>query len=251
MQRARVTVRGGVQGVGFRPHAWRLAGELALGGWVSNTAEGVLIEVEGRAESIDAFVRALEARRPPSARIESLEVAPVAPRGEREFAIRPSAHAAAPSAAILPDLATCPDCLRELFDPRDRRHRYPFINCTHCGPRYSIVEALPYDRARTSMRAFAMCPACRAEYENPAARRFHAQPNACPACGPALALWDDDGRVLAGRHDALRDAAQPCAPGASSRSRASAASTSWSMRATRKRSSACGCASAARRSRSR
>jgi hydrogenase maturation protein HypF len=208
VQRARVTVRGGVQGVGFRPHAWRLAGELALGGWVSNTAEGVLIEVEGRAESIDAFVRALDARRPPSARIESLEVASIAPRGEREFAIRPSARAAAPSAAILPDLATCPECLRELFDARDRRHLYPFINCTHCGPRYSIVQALPYDRERTTMRGFTMCPACRAEYEDPAERRFHAQPNACPACGPALALWDEDGRVFAARHDALLDAAQ-------------------------------------------
>ena len=208
MQRVRVKVRGGVQGVGFRPHAWRLAGELALGGWVRNTAEGVLIEVEGRAESIDAFVRALEARRPPSARIETLEVASIAPRGEHEFAIRPSARGAAPSAAILPDLATCPDCVRELFDPGDRRHLYPFTNCSHCGPRYSIVEALPYDRERTTMRAFAMCPACRAEYAEPANRRYHAQPNACPACGPALALWGADGRVLAGRHEALRKAAQ-------------------------------------------
>jgi len=208
VQRARVTVRGGVQGVGFRPHAWRLAGELALGGWVSNTAQGVLIEVEGRAEAIDAFVHALEARRPPSARIESLEVAPVAPRGEREFAIRPSARADSLSAAILPDLATCPECLREILDPRDRRYRYPFTNCTHCGPRYSVVEALPYDRERTTMRAFAMCPACAAEYADPAERRFHAQPNACPACGPVLALWDADGRVLAERHDALLGSAQ-------------------------------------------
>ncbi len=208
MHRARVTVRGGVQGVGFRPHAWRLAGELALGGWVSNSAEGVLIEVEGRAEAIDAFVRALEARRPASARIEALEVAAIAPRGEREFAIRPSRRDAAPSAAILPDLATCPECLRELFDARDRRHLYPFTNCTHCGPRYSIVQALPYDRERTTMRAFAMCPACRAEYEDPVERRFHAQPNACPACGPALALWDAQGRVLAGKQDALLRSAQ-------------------------------------------
>jgi hydrogenase maturation protein HypF len=208
VQRARVTVRGGVQGVGFRPHAWRLAGELALGGWVSNTAEGVLIEVEGRAEAIDAFVRGLEARRPPSARIESIEIAPIAPRGEREFAIRPSARALGPSAAILPDLATCPECLREMLDPRDRRYLYPFTNCTHCGPRYSIVGALPYDRERTTMRAFAMCPACGAEYRDPRDRRFHAQPNACPACGPQLALWDEAGRTLAARHDALLGAAR-------------------------------------------
>ncbi len=208
MQRARVSVRGGVQGVGFRPHAWRLAGELGLGGWVSNSAEGVLIEVEGRAEAIEAFVQALEARRPPSARIESLEVAALDPLGEREFSIRPSLREAAPTAAILPDLATCPECLREMLDPRDRRHLYPFTNCTRCGPRFSIVQGLPYDRERSTMRAFAMCPACRAEYEYPGDRRFHAQPNACPVCGPALALWDEDGRVLAGRHEALLRAAQ-------------------------------------------
>lgn len=208
MQRARVTVRGGVQGVGFRPHAYRLAGELALGGWVRNSAEGVLIEVEGRADAIDAFISALEARRPASARIEALEVAAIAPRGEREFAILPSRREAAPTAAILPDLATCPECLRELLDARDRRHRYPFTNCTHCGPRFSIVQSLPYDRDRTTMRAFGMCRACRAEYDDPADRRFHAQPNACPDCGPALALWDAQGQVLAGRHAALLQAAR-------------------------------------------
>ena len=156
----------------------------ALCGWVSNSAEGVLIEVEGRAEAIDAFVHALEARRPPSARIESLEVAALDPLGEREFSIRPSLREAAPTAAILPDLATCPECLREMLDPRDRRHLYPFTNCTRCGPRFSIVQGLPYDRERSTMRAFAMCPACRAEYEDPAHRRFHAEPNACPICGP-------------------------------------------------------------------
>jgi len=208
VRRARVTVRGAVQGVGFRPHAWRLATEYALGGWVSNCADGVLIEVEGRAEAIDAFVGALEARRPPSARIEALEVAAIAPRGEPGFAIRDSLRAGTLSAAILPDLATCPECLREMLDPRDRRHLYPFTNCTHCGPRYSILQALPYDRAATTMRTFAMCPACRAEYDDPADRRFHAQPNACPACGPALALWDAQGRVLAERNDALQRAAQ-------------------------------------------
>ena len=208
MQRARVSVRGGVQGVGFRPHAWRLADELGLGGWVSNSAEGVLIEIEGRAEAIDAFVRALEARRPPSARIESLEVAALEPVGEREFSIRPSRSEAAPTAAILPDLATCPECLREMLDPLDRRYLYPFTNCTHCGPRFSIVQGLPYDRERSTMRAFVMCPACRAEYDDPAERRFHAQPNACPVCGPALALWDEDGRVLAARHEALLRAAR-------------------------------------------
>jgi hydrogenase maturation protein HypF len=153
-------------------------------------------------------VRALRARRPPAARIESLEVAPIAPRGERGFSIRASSRAEGLSAAILPDLATCPECLREIFDPRDRRYLYPFTNCTHCGPRYSIVQALPYDRERTTMRGFAMCPACRAEYADPAERRFHAQPNACPACGPQLTLWDEAGRALAARHDALAGAAQ-------------------------------------------
>ncbi len=208
MRRARVTVRGAVQGVGFRPHAYRLAAELELGGWVSNSADGVLIEVEGRAEAIDAFVDALEARRPPSARIEALEVAAIAPRGEPGFAIRGSRRAGALSAAILPDLACCPECLREMLDPHNRRYLYPFTNCTHCGPRYSILQALPYDRDATTMRAFAMCTACRAEYEDPADRRFHAQPNACAACGPSLALWDAAGQVLARRHDALLRAAQ-------------------------------------------
>jgi hydrogenase maturation protein HypF len=208
VRRARIKVRGAVQGVGFRPHAWRLAAELALDGWVSNSAEGVLIEVEGRAGAIDAFVHALEARRPASAQIEALEVAAIAPRGETGFAIRPSRNEGPLSAAILPDLATCPECLRELLDPRHRRYLYPFTNCSHCGPRYSIVQALPYDRERTTMRAYVMCPACRAEYENPADRRFHAEPIACPACGPALALWDAAGQVLAQRHAALLQAAQ-------------------------------------------
>jgi len=208
VQRARVTVRGGVQGVGFRPHAWRLAGEHALGGWVSNTAEGVAIEIEGRADAIEAFLRDLEARAPASARIESLEVRALAPRGERGFAIRTSEREGPPSTAILPDLATCPDCLRELLDPRDRRHRYPFLNCTQCGPRYSLVQGLPYDRVRTTMRDFTMCPVCQAEYDDPADRRFHAQPNACPHCGPQLALWDQAGNTLAARDEALRGAAK-------------------------------------------
>jgi hydrogenase maturation protein HypF len=207
-QRARIVVRGAVQGVGFRPHAYRLAAEFALGGWVSNSVDGVLIEVEGRAEAIDAFVHALEARRPASARIEALETVPIAPRGESAFAIRGSRREGALSAAILPDLATCAECLRELLDPQDRRYLYPFTNCTHCGPRYSILQTLPYDRAGTTMSAFAMCPACRAEYDDPADRRFHAQPNACPACGPSLALWDAAGRTLAERHDALLQAAR-------------------------------------------
>jgi hydrogenase maturation protein HypF len=195
-QRVRLLIRGAVQGVGFRPYVFRLARELGLGGWVGNSAQGVTIEVEGPAAAVRAFLVRLEPERPPRSFIQSLEPTFLDPAGLGEFAIRPSEESGAPTALILPDIATCPDCLRELFDPHDRRFGYPFINCTHCGPRFSIIERLPYDRPYTSMHGFAMCPRCAAEYANPADRRFHAQPNACPECGPRAQLWDRDGRVL-------------------------------------------------------
>ncbi len=192
-----------MQGVGFRPFVYRLASELKLTGWVINSAQGALIEAEAEATALDAFVARLHSELPPHARIERLEIEILPPQGATQFEIRHSEGGGAKTALILPDLALCPDCQRELLDPHDRRYRYPFINCTHCGPRYSIIHDLPYDRAATTMRDFIMCPDCRAEYENPLDRRFHAQPVACPNCGPQIALWDRAGVVLSVRDEAL------------------------------------------------
>jgi hydrogenase maturation protein HypF len=208
IRRVRIDVRGAVQGVGFRPFVFQCATKLGLVGWVENTSFGVRLEAEGEADGIAALRRAIEESPPPNASIASVEVEELEPRAEEAFVIRTSVSQGARVAQILPDLATCEDCLGELFDPKDRRYLYPFINCTHCGPRYSIVEDVPYDRARTSMRHFAMCPACRAEYEDPLNRRFHAEPNACPVCGPRLSLWDGGGAIVAQDYDALLEAAE-------------------------------------------
>jgi hydrogenase maturation protein HypF len=204
--RLRVVIRGAVQGVGFRPFVYRLAAEMGLPGWVINSAQGVFIEVEGSQAPLQEFVRRLDTDKPPRAFIQSLEHSLLDPVGFTAFEIRHSDESGPRTALILPDIATCPDCQREIFDPANRRHRYPFTNCTNCGPRFSIILALPYDRPNTTMRGFSMCPACRAEYENPLDRRFHAQPNACPVCGPQLALWNAAGEALAVRDDALRGA---------------------------------------------
>ena len=197
-------MRGRVQGVGFRPVVFRLARELGLRGWVRNDAGGAEVALAGEAEAIGRFRAELPGRLPAAADIQGVEetAAPGAiPAG---FEIRMSEEGGgARTAGILPDLATCPDCLREILDPKDRRHRYPFANCTHCGPRFSIIEALPYDRANTTMRGFAMCPACEAEYRDPGNRRFHAQPNACPVCGPKLSWMGEDGRVRGAGDEAL------------------------------------------------
>ncbi|HEX3978903.1 MAG TPA: carbamoyltransferase HypF [Solirubrobacteraceae bacterium] len=195
--RVRVRVRGTVQGVGFRPYVYRLAGELALAGFVFNDAHGVVAEVEGCDAAVDAFLARLGPEAPPLAVVEEVvgEARPAC--GESAFAIRESPHGGVPDAPITPDTAACPDCLRELRDPADRRFRYPFINCTNCGPRFTIVRGVPYDRPLTTMAGFAMCADCRAEYEDPADRRFHAQPNACPRCGPRVALVSRGGAVVA------------------------------------------------------
>jgi hydrogenase maturation protein HypF len=187
LQRRRLAVEGLVQGVGFRPFVHRLAARAGLAGFVLNDAGGVVIEVEGDAERLDAFAAALRAEAPPLARIEAVSTVEMEPLGVAGFAISPSARGA-PSTLVAPDAATCEDCLRELLDPADRRHRYPFINCTNCGPRFTIVRGIPYDRAHTTMAGFAMCADCRREYEDPDDRRFHAEPNACPACGPRLSM---------------------------------------------------------------
>lgn len=205
--RLRVTIRGAVQGVGFRPFIYRLATGMGLAGWISNTLQGVSIEVEGTQEQLGAFLLGIEREKPPHAFIQSLEPSFLDPVGYRDFTIHHSDASGAATVVVLPDIATCRDCLKEISTPGERRYRYPFTNCTNCGPRFSIIEALPYDRPHTSMREFAMCPACRAEYDDPLDRRFHAQPIACPVCGPHLELWDREGSSLATHDDALYAAA--------------------------------------------
>ncbi|MCS6951807.1 MAG: carbamoyltransferase HypF [Bryobacteraceae bacterium] len=193
--RKRIAISGIVQGVGFRPFVYRLAQELRLGGYVLNTSEGVLVEAEGHPEALERFLEGLRRRHPPFARIEEMIVTDAPPAGETEFAIRSSEETARPFVLVSPDLATCEDCYRDFTDPGNRRFRYPFTNCTHCGPRYTIIRDIPYDRPLTTMARFQMCSACQAEYDDPADRRFHAQPNACPRCGPRLTLlWE--GRVF-------------------------------------------------------
>jgi hydrogenase maturation protein HypF len=189
LRRLRVEIHGAVQGVGFRPFVYRLAADLDLLGWVINDTEGVFIEVEGAEAALARFLDRLPAETPPRAIVQSLNSTWLPPVGYAQFRIRHSDSSGAKTALILPDVATCPDCLAELLDPNDRRYRYPFTNCTNCGPRFSIIEALPYDRPNTTMRRFTMCPACQAEYDSPWDRRFHAQPNACLACGPRLTLF--------------------------------------------------------------
>ena len=180
-------VRGVVQGVGFRPFVYGLARRHGLGGFVLNDGDGVLIEVEGEAPELDSFELSLEREPPRLARVAALETTSVVPRGETEFSIAPS-RTAGRSALVPPDVATCDDCLRELFDPEDRRYRYPFVNCTQCGPRFTIVREVPYDRPNTTMAGFPLCRDCRREYEDPGDRRFHAEPIACPVCGPRLSM---------------------------------------------------------------
>jgi hydrogenase maturation protein HypF len=189
--RIQARVDGTVQGVGFRPFVYRLAADLGLAGWVRNDERGVELEVEGAREAIEAFLARLPAEAPPLARVEHVHAESRPVRGERSFLIAPSVRDVGSSSAdalVAPDCATCPDCLAELRDPGDRRYRYPFINCTNCGPRFTIVCGVPYDRPLTTMAGFRMCAVCRAEYEDPGDRRFHAQPNACPACGPRVRL---------------------------------------------------------------
>jgi hydrogenase maturation protein HypF len=186
--RVRARVEGTVQGVGFRPFVYRLAGELDLAGWVLNDERGVLLEVEGSAGAVDEFLRRVAADAPPLAAVEGVSSERLPPTGGTGFAIVSSTRGGEADAPVSPDSATCDDCLRDLFDPSDRRYRYPFVNCTNCGPRFTIVRGVPYDRPLTTMAGFEMCAVCRTEYEDPSDRRFHAQPNACPACGPSLSV---------------------------------------------------------------
>lgn len=188
VERWAVQARGLVQGVGFRPFVYRLATELGLAGWVRNDLLGAAIEVEGRVEALATFAQRLRAELPAPGYIDHWRQESCAPSGTRGFEVLASASAGEASAWILPDLATCDKCRRELFDPDDRRHGYPFLNCTHCGPRLTIIRELPYDRAGTTMASFMLCAACQREYDDPGDRRFHAQPTACPVCGPRLSV---------------------------------------------------------------
>jgi len=195
LERRRLRVAGLVQGVGFRPFVHGLAARHKLGGFVLNDGRGVVIEAEGEAGALDAFAAALSEEAPPLASVESVSSALLSPRGDREFTITASDPGRG-IARIPADTATCDDCVRELFDRFDRRYRYPFVNCTQCGPRFTIVRAVPYDRPNTTMAGFALCPECRREYEDPGDRRFHAEPVACPACGPKLSMPLEDAVAL-------------------------------------------------------
>ncbi len=206
-QRLRVRVEGTVQGVGFRPFVYRVATELGLGGWVLNDSRGVLIEAEGERRALEELLERLRTDAPPLAVVDRVNEETMAATGEVGFRITESEEGGEPEAAVSPDVATCEECLAELLDPGDRRHRYPFTNCTNCGPRFTIVRGVPYDRPLTTMASFEMCELCRAEYEDPLDRRFHAQPNACPVCGPSLRLADRAGRSLAEGNEPSLEAA--------------------------------------------
>jgi len=204
MQRWKWIITGGVQGVGFRPFVYKAALHAQVTGQISNTSQGVLIEVQGRSEQLRTFEQTFEATLPPLARIVTWERETTAPRpGESAFEILKSTGGQGHQVLISPDVATCADCIADMRDPDNRRHRYAFTNCTNCGPRYTITRSIPYDRASTSMSCFPLCPDCREEYENPLDRRFHAQPNACPVCGPRLWLTDRQGATVAANDDAV------------------------------------------------
>jgi len=207
--RRRIVCRGTVQGVGFRPAVYRLASSLRLGGLVLNSPEGVIIEVEGPSSAVEAFVDRLPRSLPALADLRDVDVSPVTPRGDDGFAVQPSEPGREVRGSLPPDTVLCPDCRAEMQDPDDRRYAYPFTTCTNCGPRFSVVTHLPYDRERTSMACFPLCPECAAEYGQPADRRFHAEPLCCPACGPRLWLTDAEGETTAegaGALGAARDA---------------------------------------------
>jgi hydrogenase maturation protein HypF len=213
LRAVRLHIRGVVQGVGFRPFVYRLAHSWGLAGWVLNGETGVEIHVEGASQALQGFLESLRTQPPPAARIAALDAEPALPQGFPEFVIRESRRQEHPTVRIAPDLPVCPSCLEELFDPHDRRCGYPYINCTDCGPRYSIILGLPYDRPQTTMKDWAMCPQCSEEYHDPADRRFHAQPVACPACGPGYRLRVGE-HVVEGSERAIAEAARLLRDGA-------------------------------------
>lgn len=203
IKRVKIIIKGAVQGVGFRPFVFNLASLLELKGWVLNSSEGVFIEAEGDECVLQNFIFRVEKEKPPLSFIQSFEYSFLDAKWYTDFKILQSDNKGSKSALILPDIGVCGQCLEEIFNPEDRRYLYPFTNCTNCGPRYSIIDRLPYDRRNTTMNIFEMCSECKAEYENPKNRRFHAQPNACPVCGPKIELCDVHGNVKAQNHEAL------------------------------------------------
>lgn len=204
--RLRLAVQGRVQGVGFRPFVFQLASQCHLSGWIENTPQGATIEIEGHSDDLELFQRLLPLQAPPTAKIETIATSSVSLRSEKGFFIRASQTYGTTLSVIPPDLGTCQECLYEINDPASRRYRYPFTTCTQCGPRYSIVEEIPFDRINTTMKQFPLCDACQKEYEDMAHRRFHAEAIACPTCGPHLELWDSKGKVLAKTEEALQQA---------------------------------------------
>ncbi len=208
IRRLKIIIQGAVQGVGFRPFVFRLANFMGLNGWVINSSQGVIIEVEGAPEFLNTFLLKVEKEKPSLASIASLEFSWLDPSGFTSFEVRKSDSKGEKTAFILPDISTCPDCLADIFDPDNRRYQYPFTNCTNCGPRFSIIQKLPYDRPNTTMVEFEMCDKCQEEYTDPGNRRFHAQPNACPDCGPHIQFWDNSGKVMASRHEAILKTAE-------------------------------------------
>jgi hydrogenase maturation protein HypF len=214
IQRMRLTIRGAVQGVGFRPFVYRLALELELVGWVKNSSQGLHVEVEGPSARLQEFLFRIEREKPSHSFIQSLESSFLDPIGYPSFVIEKSDDSGSKTALILPDIATCPECRAEIVDPTNRRFRYAFTNCTHCGPRFSIIQALPYDRPHTTMKKFTMCAKCQSEYDDPLNRRFHAQPNACSHCGPRLELWNTKGECISQCDAALVQAAAALREGA-------------------------------------
>jgi hydrogenase maturation protein HypF len=196
LKRVRLSLQGLLQGIGFRPFVYQLAHEIGLTGWVQNSPQGVAIEVEGDCEALEEFLQRLQKESPPDTVFQHAKSVYLEPSGYEDFRIKDSENSGDQTTIISPDIATCANCLQEIFDPSNRRYLYPFTNCTHCGPRFSIIESLPYDRQHTSMKRFQMCVACQHEYDNPKDRRFHAQPNACPDCGPQMELRDSVGSSI-------------------------------------------------------
>jgi len=204
--RIKISIKGAVQGVGFRPFIYKLAISLGLKGYVLNTPHGVIIDAEGEENILKDFTEKIQSDKPPISLIQKISVENLPLIKFDKFEIRKSDLSGSPDAIVLPDISTCKECKEEIFDKKNRRYLYPFTNCTNCGPRYSIIESLPYDRHRTTMKKFEMCHECKAEYKNPGDRRFHAQPNACPVCGPHIELWNSDGTILDFHIDAILDA---------------------------------------------